>query len=74
MDIFEELVVELPAASVAVAELAESFLTFLPWSLVTVVLLESDVVDDDCWANIAEAAINDTRMSFFMPISVAIKR
>ncbi len=35
----------------------------------TVVLLESDRLDCEVlWANIAEAAINDTKMILFMPI------
>ncbi len=55
-------------------ELEESVATFLPWSPTTVVLLESDWLDCDVlWANIAEAANNDTRMSLFMQLITAIR-
>jgi hypothetical protein len=63
-----------PLASVLVDELEESVATFLPWSPTTVVLLESDWLDCDVlWANIAEAANNDTRMSLFMQLTTAIR-
>jgi hypothetical protein len=61
----EEFVVD-PPGSLLVVVVTESEATFLPWSLVTVVLLESVVVD--CWANIAAVVMKDTRISFFMPV------
>jgi len=58
-----------PLASVLLEELEESVAVLLPLSLITVVLLESDWLDCELlWANIAEAAINDTKMSLFMLI------
>ena len=61
--VLDELVV-VPAGVLTVVLLAESVLLFLPWSEVTVVLLEFVCVAT--WANIEAAVMNDTNMSVFM--------
>jgi hypothetical protein len=66
----EELVV-VPAGVLVVVEESEPVATFLPLSLITVVLLESERVAS--WPNIAAAVTSDTRTNFLiMHLSQAI--
>jgi hypothetical protein len=66
--VLEDSVV-VPAGVLVVVLVAESVVLFLPWSPVTVVLLESVCVDT--WANIEAAVINDTKIRVFMPLTGA---
>lgn len=61
-----------PFESVAVVVVVESVLTFLPWSLVSVlvVVVESVVDRSAFWADSTAAPRREARKSFFINISI----